>query len=115
MRPDGVVVWGYALSPDEVAGAFAKYGDGTFAYDAGGASASDAAISVNGGTLAKYFVRIDRDNGDDGKPIWITEIGWPTQKARLPAQNLFLAALKAARPEQKVWRVGYVGIDEDDA
>ena len=45
MRPDGVVVWGYALSSDEVAGAFAKNGDGTFAYDAGGASASDAAIS----------------------------------------------------------------------
>ncbi len=52
-------------------------------------------------------------HGDAGKPIWITEIGWPTQKARLPAQNLFLAALKAARPERTAWRVGYVEIDED--
>ena len=54
-------------------------------------------------------------HGDVGKPIWITEHGWPTQKARLPAQNLFVAALKAARPGQKTWRVGYVGIDEDVA
>lgn len=53
------------------------------------------------------------EHGDAGKPIWITEIGWPTQKARLPAQNLFVAALKAARPELAAWRVGYVGIDED--
>ena len=52
-------------------------------------------------------------HGDDDKPIWITEHGWPTQKARLPAQNLFLAALRAARPELETWRVGYVGINED--
>ena len=55
------------------------------------------------------------EHGDAGKPIWITEHGWPTQKARLPAQNLFIAALKAARPELAAWRVGYVGIDEDVA
>lgn len=54
-------------------------------------------------------------HGDAGKPIWITEHGWPTQKARLPAQNLFVAALKAARPERPVWRIGYVGIDENVA
>ena len=52
-------------------------------------------------------------HGDADKPIWITEHGWPTQKARLPAQNLFVAALKAARPELAAWRVGYVGINED--
>ena len=38
-------------TPIVIAGAFAKNGDGTFAYGAGGASASGAAISVNGGTL----------------------------------------------------------------
>ena len=54
-------------------------------------------------------------HGDADKPVWITEHGWPTQKARLPAQNLFVAALKAARPELAAWRVGYVGIDEDVA
>lgn len=39
-------------TPVVIAGAFAKNGDGTFAYGAGGATvASGAAISVNGGTL----------------------------------------------------------------
>ena len=38
-------------TPVMIEGAFAKKGDGTFAYGAGGASASGAAISVNGGTL----------------------------------------------------------------
>ena len=53
--------------------------------------------------------------GDADKPIWITEIGWPTQKATLPMHNLFLAGLKAARPEQTTWRVGYVDISENEA
>ena len=51
--------------------------------------------------------------GDGDKPVWITEMGWPTHKAKLPAQNLFLAGLKAARPEQKTWRVGYVDSSGD--
>ncbi len=38
-------------TPVVIEGAFAKNGDGTFAYGAGGASASGAAISVNGGAL----------------------------------------------------------------
>ncbi len=53
--------------------------------------------------------------GDGDKPIWITEIGWPTQKATLPLHNLFLAGLKAARPTQEAWRIGYVDICEDEA
>ena len=57
--------------------------------------------------MAKY--------GDGDKPIWITEMGWPTHKAKLPTQNLFLAGLKAARPEQKTWRVGYVDTSGDAA
>ena len=71
-----------------------------------------------GGELARQLDGLKKTmaaHGDAGKPIWITEIGWPTQKARLPAQNLFVAALKAARPELATWRIGYVGIDEDFA
>ena len=46
--------------------------------------------------------------GDGGKPVWITEIGWPTHKARLPAKDLLLAGLRTARPDLKRWRIGYV-------
>ena len=55
--------------------------------------------------------------GDGGKPIWITEMGWPTHKtrARLPAQDLFLAGLRTARPDLESWRVGYVDAFGDAA
>ena len=48
--------------------------------------------------MAKY--------GDAAKPIWITEIGWPTQKQRVTAPGLIKAGLKAARPYKKdAWRI----------
>ena len=55
--------------------------------------------------------------GDGGKPIWITEMGWPTHKtrAKLPAQDLFLAGLRTARPDLESWRVGYVDAFGDAA
>lgn len=37
-------------------------------------------------------------HGDAAKPIWITEIGWPTHKPQLVAPGLIRAGLSAARP-----------------
>lgn len=48
--------------------------------------------------MAKY--------NDAAKPVWFTEIGWPTQKQRLAAPGLLKAGLKAAKPDKKgAWRI----------
>jgi hypothetical protein len=44
--------------------------------------------------------------GDAAKPVWFTEIGWPTQKQRLAAPGLLKAGLRAAKPDKKgAWRI----------
>ncbi len=43
--------------------------------------------------------------GIGDKPIWFTEIGWPTHRRTVPYLNVLLAGLKVARPEQKAWRI----------
>jgi hypothetical protein len=49
-------------------------------------------------TMAKY--------GDAAKPVWITEIGWPTQKQLAAAPGLIKAGLAAAKPGKKgAWRI----------
>ena len=52
--------------------------------------------------------------GDAEKPIWITEVGWPTHQTTLADGSLLLAGLKAARPEAKVWRMLYVPARQDE-
>ena len=55
--------------------------------------------------MAKY--------GDSTKPIWITEIGWPTQKQRVAAPGLIKAGLKVAKPNKTdAWRIAV--IDDPD-
>ena len=49
--------------------------------------------------MAKY--------GDEGKPIVITEHGWPTHNASVKGAAILRAGLAIARPEQKTWRVVY--------
>ena len=47
-------------------------------------------------------------HGDAAKPVWITEIGWPTQKHRLATPGLLrrgLAAAKPAKKEKDPWRI----------
>jgi hypothetical protein len=45
-------------------------------------------------------------HNDAAKPVWFTEIGWPTQKQRLAAPGLLKAGLKAAKPDKKgAWRI----------
>ena len=47
--------------------------------------------------MAKYGI------GD--RPIWFTEVGWPTHTESLEHSSVFLAGLKVARPDQKSWNV----------
>lgn len=58
-------------------------------------------------------------HGDAAKPIWITEIGWPTQKQRAAAPGLIKAGLKAAKPAKKgAWRIAVIddpGFSPDSA
>ena len=44
-------------------------------------------------------------HGCGDRPVWVTELGWPTQAPRLTLASVLLAGLKTARPEQKTWRV----------
>lgn len=39
------------------------------------------------------------------RPIWLTEVGWPTQAKTIPFQNILLSGLKLARPLQTKWKV----------
>ena len=45
------------------------------------------------------------DYGDAGKPIVITEHGWPTHSVKIDSLYVLRAGLRIARPEQKTWRV----------
>ena len=45
--------------------------------------------------------------GDAGKPIVITEHGWPTHDATITGTGILLAGLKVARPQQEAWRTVY--------
>lgn len=56
--------------------------------------------------MAKY--------GDDKKPIWITEIGWPTHHEATSSTALLLSGLKAAKPEMTMWRIVYVPARQDE-
>ena len=53
--------------------------------------------------------------GDSGKPVWFTEVGWPTHDINITGPGNFVpAALKVARPEKKVWNVLYAACVPDD-
>lgn len=55
--------------------------------------------------MAKY--------GDAAKPVWITEMGWPSQKIRIDDAEVLRAGLAVARPEIKTWRALYVPAETD--
>ncbi len=52
--------------------------------------------------------------GDADKPIWATEVGWPTHNEASSSAELLIAGLKAARPEAKTWRMIYVPARQDE-
>ncbi len=60
----------------------------------------DAQIEKLRRVMAKY--------GDAKKPLWITEVGWPTHRQGIGQGEVMLAGLKAARPDAKTWRTVYV-------
>lgn len=43
--------------------------------------------------------------GLSGKPIWLTEVGWPTHDETIHNSSILLAGLKIARPAQKAWKM----------
>ena len=67
-------------------------------------------------TLAKELGAIRsvmREFGDGDKPIWITEIGWPTHRLGVPVRNVWTNGLAIARPDLKSWRAVYASYDAD--
>ncbi|MGN0847240.1 MAG: hypothetical protein ACI4RA_07645 [Kiritimatiellia bacterium] len=55
--------------------------------------------------MAKY--------GDAQKPIWITEVGWPTHQVRVVDGEVLRAGLRALDPAKRNWRALYVPTEED--
>ncbi len=54
------------------------------------------------------------EHGDARKPIWFTEIGWPTHEADLTGPGgVLLAGLKTARPGKTSWNVIYTVCEPD--
>lgn len=68
--------------------------------------------------LRKGFEKLRKimsDFGDAEKPIWFTEIGWPTHEVDLTGPgNVLLAGLKAARPEKTSWNIIYAVCKPDE-
>ena len=52
--------------------------------------------------------------GDAEKPMWITEVGWPTHHMGFSADGLLLAGLNVARPDANAWRMVYVPARTED-
>ena len=52
--------------------------------------------------------------GDATKPIWITEIGWATQKTAVFDHFAWINGLRVARPDKKRWRAIYAAAVADN-
>ena len=53
-------------------------------------------------------------HGDRAKPLWITEVGWPTHRVNMYESDVLLAGLKVARADAKAWRMVYVPARDDE-
>ena len=53
-------------------------------------------------------------HGDADKPIWITEMGWPTLGGVPACLELLAQSLAAADPSRQTWRVAYIPALNDD-
>ena len=53
-------------------------------------------------------------NGDGEKPIWITEIGWPTHRQTLGGAEVLARGLALADVNRKTWRIVVVSRSPDD-
>ena len=61
----------------------------------------ERAMDANTEKLRKLMAEF----GCGDKPIWFTEIGWPTHTVKTDHTHVLLAGLKVARPDQKSWNV----------
>ena len=52
--------------------------------------------------------------GDRAKPIWITEMGWPTHKATVGEPMAFKAGLELAKPGKRTWHAALVKATPQD-
>ena len=69
--------------------------------------AMDANIERLRDLMARY--------GDAEKPLWITEVGWPTHAFAIRGGDLLAAGLRAADPAKTAWRTLYVPAHADEA
>ncbi|MGN0852119.1 MAG: hypothetical protein ACI4Q3_01935 [Kiritimatiellia bacterium] len=53
--------------------------------------------------------------GCGDKPIWYSEIGWPTHSVKVTFPSIILAGLKTARPGQTSWNVVLADVKSDGA
>ena len=51
-------------------------------------------------------------NGIADRPIWITEMGWPTHRADVPDVPVLCAGLKVARQDNVKWNAAYVNMEK---
>ncbi len=51
-------------------------------------------------------------HGDADKPVWITEIGWPTHEVKFINADVFKRALSIAKPERRNWRAVFLTTDD---
>ena len=51
--------------------------------------------------------------GDGWKPIWVTEIGWPTPEVRMACPTVIAEGLRKAWPGKKSFRIAYCGVEPD--
>ena len=58
----------------------------------------------------KALRKVMAANGDAGKPVWVTELGWPTQKPGVSEPYVLLSGLKMLRPDRKAWRIVCVDV-----
>lgn len=69
----------------------------------------EGTVDVNTEKLRKLM----EEFGVGDKPIWFTEIGWPTHSISVSFSHIILAGLKVARPEQKCWNMVLVDVAAD--
>ena len=66
-------------------------------------------ISEDLGALKAMMVR----HGIADRPIWITEMGWPTLPAAVPDAAVLRAGLQIAEPRRMRWRAAYLDLMKD--
>ena len=71
----------------------------------------EGSMDVNTEKLRKLM----EEFGVGDRPIWYTEIGWPTHTLSVSHPHILLAGLKVARPDRKSWRVVLADVKSDGA